>query len=695
MKKRNKIIILLSSILLCVCLLVGFAGCADKGEYEDVYYAVYGEWFTLPENDKVEVFYSDGRQATVEGNKVFIDDDEDFRIVFGSGLNKTESSLKVNVGKKPALYVSKNLVYGTVNTEVALPKAVAHDGVNELPVTKKLYLNETEISLDNGFTPTQTGSYEYILQTTGIGGAVTEKTIPVYIEESEDLYADKIASFDKPYGENQLAFASNKIRWTDKLGYDDEEGSLRVSVYTRYGGDLNLINLDQYDVSEYDAFYFYVYRDCETDITLSVAWGYWTEPFANKQWSKVLIEVAQLEEYLQEGYNVIKENVTTRNINGLHMTLNTGSHEDYVYPNDAVYLSSIRGIKKADVATLNQRIESILARGTVRLHEITSIEYQYSKLTASQQAQVTKYGELQSMKIAKMLENEGVQSVPNKITYFDHEIGLMQISQPWSAFEMSVTDEKTYNGEKVLKIHVEEEMWDVKSAEVCFNIDQPFIYDLSEYDYITFAVYFEHDNDLILYNDDWVRKVIGIPTHETLKAGEWNVIKLALGDMTNIQESIVWIIEEGWDKPFGHDVDFYFSSIYAGKGNETLDGYKLPFDEETGVEYLSSFNNVNFEYTTDVKYGTEAGSTKFYPGSNAEELGETGYTAQLYAYIENANIKSFDGSAVFKTHVYYDGDMDQTLYILPKGYYDLTIASATKLKKGEWTEVFCYPITGS
>lgn len=695
MTKKNKLIILICSIVVGTLAIFGgvfgviFSN-QERITYQKVYYGVYGEWFILPENDSVKVYYADGTRAEVEANRVFIDDDGDYKIVFKSAGKKTTSTLKINVNEKPAVYVSKQVVYGTVNTQIELPKVTAHDGVNELAVTKKLYKGESEIDISNGFTPTQTGNYELIVSALGKGGNVQEKIVPIYVEKSAKEYENKITSFDKPYGENQIMYADYKSQYSTDVKFEDEDGSLKVDVNS--GSDITIINAQIHDVSNYDAIYFYIYKDCDAELGFSLTYAYWVDDLKTREWTPILIEVDKIDSYIQAGgYNPVKENVSIKNINGLMMAISLSNFEDYIFSGDAVYLSSIRAIKHTTVKELNKNIEEILNKGQITEREKTVIEYQYSRLTKSEQAKVLRYGEFQSLKLDEMFEENEITPVANKVLYFDNEIGLSQISLPWSDFDMSITDEKTYDGQNVLKIEVPEESWGTKSSEVCFTIDQPFIYDLSEYDYITFAVYFEHDNDLILHNDDYIRKGLGVQSRQTLKAGEWNEIKLALGDMPNVEDSYVWIIEDGWEKTFDHQVDFYFSSFYVGKGNEDNEGYKLAFDESVGLDNLENFNNVNFEYVTDVKYGSELGSTKFYPGSNAEPLENSDqYTAQLYAYIKDAKLKSYSGNAVFRTHVYYNGTMNQSVYFIPKGYYDLPMASKTLLKKGEWTEIYFY-----
>ena len=661
------------------------AGC--KGEENNislrsVYYANYGEWFVLPEADSVAVTAADGKDVLIDGNKVFIDRTDDYALYLQVGGKKYESVLKVNADIVPDIYVSKNIVYGVVNSETVLPEAVAHDGVKEISVAKDVYFGNAPVDISQGFIPDTAGNYEYVV-TAQIGENTFEKRIPVYIESTAEAYADKIASFDKPYGSEQMAFADDKISYSEDFAVEDEGGSTRMSIATKFSGDILLVNAECEDVTGYDAIYFYVYNDSDLNLSIAVFWSQWVE-LAPRAWTEVLIEVDTIDEMIASGaYPTIKDNVSAKNINGLHMSVNINDYEDYILNDYALYFSSVRGIKAANVELLNEKVENVCTAETITLRDITYIEYAYSHLKAAEKAQISEYASYKQLKIDKILKDADVEKKEDKILYFDNAIGLTQIAQPWTNFMTETTDEKTYLGEDVLKISVTEKTYESERADICFEIVQPFLYDLSGYDYVTFGIYYDLDKELLLYNDDSNFKNIGSPCRQQLKPNQWNEIVLSLGEYNDIENSYFWVISDDAWTPFAAEFSFYVSSFYAGSGNADLSEYKLPFDEETGSEYLSVYNNAAFSYSEEVKYGDEQGSTRVCAAENADG-------GQLYLNIENSFEKSVKGCAVFSMYVYYEGAHDYSVYFIPKGYYDLNLAVSQSLKSGEWTKTVFY-----
>lgn len=689
MSKKIKLIITAAAIVLAISAITSFVFIYgnNKYDFENVYYATYGEWFSLPESDGATVCKKNGEKIQIEDDKFFVDSAEDYSVAFKSFLLTKKATIKINANKLGVIYVSEKVVYGTVGKSVEFPEATCFDGVNYLNVTGKLFDGDNEIDVKNGFVPEEKGEYAYVLTSQAANGAEIIKTVPVYVENSESEYADKITSFDKPFGINQISYGEGKCSYQTTIKMEDEDGALRLKAA---GGDIFLNNVDKYDVAEYSALYFFVYKDSDVDMSLSVGWGNYYE-LENREWTPVVIDLKNLEKYLSTSYAVVRDNVTAKNINGLHLAININDYKGLLLKKDGIYFSSIKGIKKDGYISVKNRIQEKLDGGSVSLRDITVLEYQYLLLTDSQKKLVDNFDGLQNIKTDRILRENNVEKVENRIVYFNDKIGLTQISQPWSENVMGITDEKTFNGEKVLKVVVPKTSWGRENGELCFTIDKPFIYDVSKYDYVTFSVYFEHERDLVLNNDDYDKKGIGVPVTQTLYKNQWNTVKLAVGDMQSLKGSYFWIIEKDWENSFGHDTTFYVSSLDAGKAENDDVGYTVNFDKPDGVNNLFSFDNADFEYTTSVKYNGEEGSTRFFAKKDADLLGgTTDKTAQLYAFLKNLPIKSYRGRAVFRTHVYYDGNMNQSLYIIPKGYYDLSVARKTTLKKGEWVEVLFY-----
>lgn len=678
---KKKICLIL--VILCLSCISVLAGCSASVEYvyDDIYYAVYGEWFTLPDAEQVRVYYANGTETAVEDNRIFIDDISDYSLVFNQGKKEKKSTLKINANKNPAIFTSKEIVYGTVNELVELPQATAFDGVKEWTVTAKLMLGETEINVDNGFIPQTVGNYEYVLKADNGNSGTLEKRVPVYVEESKDAYEHKIVSFDKPYGLNQLALASPAIDYSTERAFPGESGSTRFSLYTDYNKDLVLVNAEQENISDYDAIYFYIYNDSDMKFSYAIGWTQWIE-LNPRAWTEVFIDVATFDEMIESGgaYASVKNTVSSTNINGLHMACNVT--QGYIYLNDCIYLSSIRGMHYQGVTALQAQIQASVARGETTLREASLIEYEYGKLSAEDKALVSAYSAYQPLKIDAIMETNGIEKVEDKILYFNTPSGISQIRQPWQALEYAVTDEKTYQNESVLTTKVPA---NETTGELAFIIEQPYLYDLSAYDYVRFGIYFEYDKNLTFYNDDNKHKNIGIACQETLYPNQWNEVVLALGDNTTVEDSIFWIIRRGNNDwlSFDKDVTFYISSMYAGAGNPDLSEFSIDFDKEQGAEYLSVYENATIEHTTSVQYGQETGSTKI-------SASPTTNGAQLYLNFENCNVKSFSGQAVFKLYMYYVGERDYSVYFIPKGYYKLNMATKTKLSGEGWTEVLFY-----
>jgi hypothetical protein len=240
----------------------------------------------------------------------------------------------------------------------------------------------------------------------------------------------------------------------------------------------------------------------------------------------------------------------------------------------------------------------------------------------------------------------------------------------WREDKAIITDELTYLDEAVMKISVNE-----GDGDIAFSLSQPYIYDLSEYGYVKFAVYHTYSRDLIYYNSDNTFKNIGESSEIKLQPDTWNVIKLSLGDFTNIKDSVFWIIKDGWIN-FTEDVDFYISSIYA---HRSTDG--IAFDQPDGCEKLTAVDNATASYSDEMCYGAEIGSTKITTAITAN-----GY--QLYMDINEPTTKTVQPSNTFTMYVYYGGGNDYAFSVLEKGWYgDEELICEISLTKSTWTEI--------
>lgn len=688
-KKRRIIILSLSAILLLV--IVGLAtfwviGAANRGQelYDKEYRADYGEWFLLPSAEKTEAYYANGEMAVIESGKIFIDDTKDFSLVFRNGRKTQTSILKVNGNVAPNIYSSRQVVFGTVGESVQFPAVTAHDGVSELVVFQKVLFGEEEQDISDGFVPAQTGEYTWSISATSGTGKIFEKNIPVYIE-NDATWRDRILSYDKPYGLNQVLGGEGKLSYATEKAFDDEAGSMRVSLSSSFENELTIANAQIEDISGYDAVVFYVYNDSDANVELSICWGGWPyKALKQKQWTEIVYTVEEIETILREQikYEPVKEFVSTEHINGLTFVYSTSS-DDYVLMDDALYFSYAAGIKYLSAAELTKKIDEIVSKGKASARDATLIDLSYRALSPEERAKVTNYPLFSEINANRILAEYGCEKKDDKIIYFDNEVVSEQIQAPsWGSIEYEVTSERTFNGEDVCKFKV------LSGGELAFRLRQPFIFDLSEYDYVTFGVYFEYDKPLSYYN--WGDTSIGEECSIPLKENQWNTVTIMLGDKTHIQDSMFWIIytdENGEWKSVDRDIYFYVSPMYAGKGTPDMSNLIIPFDTREGLSYVSEEGeNTNvFEYTNNVKYGEEKGSLKVSRNDTSIDAGSE-VPGQIYVNLENTHLRVIDTVEVFSLWIYNDSTTrDYSVYLTEK--YGYTENRITTLKRGEWTKV--------
>lgn len=175
----------------------------------------------------------------------------------------------------PVIRPQKNVMYGVKGKPIALCGATASDGERDLPVTKTLSFGETVIPADGSFTPEHAGTYTLTFAATA-NGRTTQKTVDIYVEESEKEYADKITSFDKPFGVQQCGLAYGYLDYSTDVKFGDEAGSLKLSMRTRRlntGLEMTWHNLDTADWSEFEAILFYAYNSSDSPVTLRLGFS--------------------------------------------------------------------------------------------------------------------------------------------------------------------------------------------------------------------------------------------------------------------------------------------------------------------------------------------------------------------------------------------------------------------------------------
>lgn len=727
MNKRK----LMTLIVIALALIAILAGCGENSRYSKTYYANYGEWFVLPAYEKAEVKDGDGKTVNIESGKIFIDSLKPYTLKISGFGEKRKSKIIVLHTKKPTIACKVNMAYGVVGQPAQLFEATAHDGVNELPIEKKMFLGDQEIDISNGFIPQQTGEYTYVLSATGANNLTAKKEIPYYIEAYEDLFKNKIASFDKPFGVNQGSFRKGLAEYTERIKFEDEQGSTRLKLdpFLIFGSyEFILTNLNQADITKYDAFYFYAYNDTNIELELYFNWskGYTLKP---KTWTRIELKSSEYP-LLTEGYDSIKKNLKLTDINGLNINILMGNN--VFHREDSVYLSAIYGLNRLPSGELNQKIQNLLALDRIKTSDADNAKYYYSALSANDQKKVTNYAALQDRLIDQELSDHNVQKENDKILYFDHPIGVNQIRTLWGLRSYEVSDEKLYNDKMTLK--VVSNSWDL-----ALEIIKPYVYDISKYDALTFAIYNDTDKDLLLENADSTYKSLGSSGTFVLKAKQWNRVVIAVGDATDVNQSVIWIrpltyedkdgIPDGakfyisplyganldaviddldasdyQDETFAKSVTTAYLALDASRKNalkasydEFMNGYidyldglaggfsendVLAFDKNVGArQIIDIYQSADISYATSVKYGDEAGSTKF-----------TGVTSGSLELSINAPARlTFGGAETLEMYVYYQGSRTYALYF-NQGNYNTDFG--IPLISGQWTKI-TIPLNGA
>lgn len=566
----KKVIILILTAVCSICIGIAFAACSSGANiYEEVYHAAYGQWFTLPDSDGASVVSQDGERVKIFGNKIFIDETAGYTVKFSYGGRSYQSKIEVVNEHCPQILVSQQFCYGVKNSEVELVDAYATDGVKEVSVQGKMFFNDVEYDISNGFIPKDVGTYKYVLTAKGENGKTAEKTVEYYIENSESDYSDKITSFDKPYGLNEVAYMNGKSEYATDISFEDEKGSLRLNLSSMpplgetvvsTGIKLNaleflLVNLTDPNVEQYDAIYFYAYNDSNETLWFWLNWqkSYVLQP---KSWTRIELNRAEYASaLLNSAYDKISDSVTLSDINGLNINIQHNS-DGYLLRGDSVYLSSVRGLNAKSASEIDTMIESFLNGTDIGRRDIDNLQCYYNCLSDQEKKNLTNYAEFKDYILQKELNDAGITSEDGKLMYFDNAIGEKQVSAIWGVQNIGVNANKTYNGKSTLEIVTD------SVGDFAVTFQKPYLYDLSDYDVVEMSIFSGANKDVLLYNSSGGYKNIGTPSDYILKPG-WNRIAIALGTSNNIEGGVFWIRMPQWGDLIAEGTAFYVASVYS------------------------------------------------------------------------------------------------------------------------------------
>ena len=592
MKNKIKKLLLVWCIF-CLSLICSACG-GNTVQYKDVYYVTYGEWFVLPSAQSVSVKDDVGNDVSIKDGKFYVNKGGEYKIIFNQGKETYESTVIVNV-PTPKIIVESEIVYVKVGENIEFPTVKAYDAVGEIDYTAKLYQGDEEIENFDEFTPLEKGTYRYELTATSYG-RTTVRNIEVYAEET-DAYKNIIASYDKPYGVNQIAFvASNAVSYTTDVKMEGEDGSLRILASPRYHsqGFIESIvqNLNNENIGQYEAIYFYVYND--TDEMYTFYWG-WSTPtmLAPKAWTLCMLQKASYNTAIDSLYDSGKNTVSVENFNGMALTFYYPNQQIFVTGEQSFYLSSMYGVKRISATEVQEQINEVLGNEVYSQKKADLAKVNYELLSLKDKEKIVGYADLMNLMNNQYMYSNGIDPEQDKVVYFDRNVGLWQIQELWESSQYQVTNEKTYNGENVLKVTKSGVEWAVR-------INRPLIYDLSAYKYLTFAVYNGAKETLILDNVSENRMHgLGTEMMIELPAKQWTVINIPLGSVTEIVDAYIWIRHPDW-KVMDYEYSLYISPIYASRTpKETVVSEYSVLNEKVKSTLKARMNYTMFVYNKE------------------------------------------------------------------------------------------------
>ena len=455
----------------------------------------------------------------------------------------------------PVIRPQKNVMYGVKGKPLALCGATASDGERDLPVTKTLSFGETVIPADGSFTPEHAGTYTLTFAATA-NGRTTQKTVDIYVEESEKEYADKITSFDKPFGVQQCGLAYGYLDYSTDVKFGDEAGSLKLSMRTRRLNtnlEMTWHNLDTADWSEFEAILFYAYNSSDSPVTLRL--GFYTNSLLMpKSWTPVYLMRSDLYAAIKRsGYPSVATYMNTDDCNGFHATIQWGT-DNLVRGDDAVYFSAVRGVRTMTLA----QIEGKMNDETLSESEKQALDFYCTKiLSRKERKELSGYAQYATARQAAFLERAGITPVAGRAVYFNDKAGCAIKTYDSIKATFSFTDTVTYNGEGTLGVRMR------GGSDLAFLLNMPYPAYIGDGTTVKLRVYYTGANDLRLNNKSGWAKAIGQGSKQyfDLQPNAWNEVDLPVGNAEDLWGAHIIIQRKGSDITIPEDARIYIAPI--------------------------------------------------------------------------------------------------------------------------------------
>ncbi len=586
MKKRFILVTLIIALALSIFACSG----QENSPFNSVYYSAYGEWFALPSCEDAKITDSNGSELAIDGGRVLFTKVGDYTLSLTKGGQSYTAKIIVQKGAEPKIYPEKYMDYAVLGEEVDVIKATAKDALGEVEVSGKMYFKGEEVDISDGFYPDELGEYEYVLTATSGGGATSKMTVPYYVEESEDKFNDKITSWDKPYGVNQIGIAGEYTYTTD-IAFPGEDGSLGFNIGRMYGyQENNATNLNQVDISGYDGVYFFAYNSSNAAVVIKFGWTGPSVVIPSGVWTKVGFNSSQYDKFLTSGYSEQDNNITLENINGFQMIYDIDATGDLHF-NDMLYFSAMRGYNKLSVKAVNELVDAEYNKDTLDFTKAESALLYYDLLSDYEKDQVNNAGLLQNRVGIISARNDGIEYVENKLLYFDNESYVKYLSVRFGA-ALSFDEETLFGGAPTLKVKA-------TAADFCFSINKSYLIDASDYDVMRVSIYNAATEELMFYNTDPNYPGIGT-TNVMLRPQAWTTIIMPIRDSKVVGKHI-WIREDDWGATLMKGKNFYVAPVYCYSIEDLLEETRTNTNPEyETVVYLTSIlkQTLNFSETS-------------------------------------------------------------------------------------------------
>jgi len=489
----------------------------------------------------------------------------------------------------PTISAEFEIKYTKVNEAAKLPSFRAYCSGDDIAATAKMLdVKGEEIDVSDGFTPTAAGEYHYIVSAVSKSGETVEKDIVYYVEET-DAYKNKMASFDKPYGLNQIGLTYGMVpSYSTDRAYLDEDGSLKLQVDTRYARSESQFAFGNFhikDVSKDKEVYFYVYNDTDSRIKLCFNWVGATT-LRSKRWTEVRFTHDELLK-LSNGANAfLSSKFSSTSMDGLNVNLVASTDTPYIFD---LYFSAmyVSGISAAPSAAECDRMITLFSASEFDFDTAEEIQTYYDGLSDEEKDKVTLYsnffGSIKST-VGAALNDKG----ENEILCLDKEIGRRQFIKVEGA-DLSYTTVYHAEGETG-STQIKTFEFDAK-----LYIGFPATDSLRGFKQITFSMYNPLSTSVYLHNEHNQR--IGASSSVEIKPRQWTQVTFDISGTDTLVGCSLWLYSGNWSKALDVGSKFYISGVYGVPDENFLE----PQEMKSAIDALPSKADVTYEYLVNIK----------------------------------------------------------------------------------------------